>query len=43
MAELREPLTEAGYEDVRTYVQSGNVVLRSSKPAAKLRARGAAR
>jgi uncharacterized protein (DUF1697 family) len=29
MPELREALTEAGYKDVRTYVQSGNVVLRS--------------
>ena len=27
MAALRELLTEAGYEDVRTYVQSGNIVL----------------
>jgi uncharacterized protein (DUF1697 family) len=34
MADLRTLLTEAGYEDVRTYVQSGNVVLRSpAKPA----------
>ncbi len=34
MAELRALLTEAGYADVRTYVQSGNIVLRSSaKPA----------
>jgi uncharacterized protein (DUF1697 family) len=34
MAELRTLLTEAGYEDVRTYVQSGNIVLRSpAKPA----------
>jgi uncharacterized protein (DUF1697 family) len=34
MAELRELLSEAGYEDVRTYVQSGNIVLRSpAKPA----------
>ncbi len=31
MPELRDALTEAGYEDVRTYVQSGNVVLTSSK------------
>ena len=36
MADLREALTEAGYEDVQTYVQSGNVVLSSSKSAAKL-------
>jgi uncharacterized protein (DUF1697 family) len=27
MPELRELLTDAGFEDVRTYVQSGNVVL----------------
>jgi len=29
MAELRKLLGAAGYEDVRTYVQSGNVVLSS--------------
>jgi uncharacterized protein (DUF1697 family) len=29
MAELRELFTGAGFEDVRTYVQSGNVVLSS--------------
>jgi uncharacterized protein (DUF1697 family) len=29
MAELRALLSEAGYEDVRTYVQSGNIVLAS--------------
>lgn len=34
MADLRTLLTEAGYGDVRTYVQSGNIVLRSpAKPA----------
>jgi uncharacterized protein (DUF1697 family) len=34
MAELRALFSEAGYEDVRTYVQSGNIVLRSpAKPA----------
>ena len=34
MAELRKLFTEAGYEDVRTYVQSGNIVLGSdAKPA----------
>ena len=34
MAELRTLLTDAGYEDVRTYVQSGNIVLGSpAKPA----------
>jgi uncharacterized protein (DUF1697 family) len=31
MPELREALGEAGYEDVATLVQSGNVVLTSSK------------
>jgi uncharacterized protein (DUF1697 family) len=36
MADLRDALTEAGYKDVRTYVQSGNVVLSSSKSSAKL-------
>jgi uncharacterized protein (DUF1697 family) len=30
MPELREALTDAGFDDVRTYVQSGNVVLESS-------------
>jgi uncharacterized protein (DUF1697 family) len=35
MADLRALLTDAGFEDVRTYVQSGNVVLESAaKPAA---------
>lgn len=36
MADLREAMTEAGYKDVQTYVQSGNVVLSSSKSASKL-------
>ena len=31
MPELREALVDAGFEDVRTYVQSGNVVLSSRK------------
>ena len=31
MGELRETLEEAGFEDVGTYVQSGNVVLSSRK------------
>jgi uncharacterized protein (DUF1697 family) len=31
MPRLREVLQEAGFEDVRTYVQSGNIVLSSSK------------
>jgi uncharacterized protein (DUF1697 family) len=34
MSQLREALEESGFEDVSTYVQSGNVVL-SSKTAAK--------
>src|SRR5665213_4219182 len=34
MPELRTLLIEAAYQDVRTYVQSGNIVLRSSaRPA----------
>lgn len=36
MAELRELLTGAGYEDVRTYVQSGNIVLSSDLEPRKL-------
>ncbi len=36
MPELRDLLTGAGFEDVRTYVQSGNVVLASSAPADEL-------
>ncbi len=39
MADLRALLVGAGYEDVRTYVQSGNVILRSSdQPAGVQRA-----
>ena len=34
MPELREALEEAGFDDVQTYVQSGNVVLSSSDSAA---------
>jgi uncharacterized protein (DUF1697 family) len=35
MPELREALAEAGFEDIRTYVQSGNVVLSApGKPGA---------
>jgi uncharacterized protein (DUF1697 family) len=30
MADLRSLLTENGYEDVRTYIQSGNVLFRSA-------------
>ncbi len=36
MAQLRELLTEAGYQDVRTHLQSGNVVLRAPVRAAQL-------
>jgi uncharacterized protein (DUF1697 family) len=42
MAELRTLFSEAGYEDVRTYVQSGNIVLRSTAKPAELE-RNAAR
>lgn len=38
MAELRALLTEAGYGDVRTYVQSGNVVLTSDLSPPELEA-----
>ena len=33
MPKLRQVLEDAGYEDVQTYVQSGNVVLSTSKNA----------
>jgi uncharacterized protein (DUF1697 family) len=36
MADLRELFGELGAEDVRTYVQSGNVVFRSGKRAPEL-------
>jgi uncharacterized protein (DUF1697 family) len=36
MPELRGLLTSAGFEDVRTYVQSGNVVLSSDAPPEQL-------
>jgi uncharacterized protein (DUF1697 family) len=36
MPELRERLEEAGFDNVRTYVQSGNVVLSSTKKAAQV-------
>ena len=39
MPELRALLTDAGFEDVRTYVASGNVVLSSSLNADKVGAR----
>jgi uncharacterized protein (DUF1697 family) len=39
MPELRELLTGAGFADVRTYVQSGNVVLDSDAPPAEVAAK----
>lgn len=36
MAELRDLLTELGYDDVRTYVRSGNVVLGTRQGQAAL-------
>jgi uncharacterized protein (DUF1697 family) len=36
MPELREALESAGFDDVQTYVQSGNVVLSSGKSAAEV-------
>jgi uncharacterized protein (DUF1697 family) len=36
MAELREAFEEAGFGDVRTYIQSGNVLFSSDKSAAAL-------
>jgi uncharacterized protein (DUF1697 family) len=38
MPELRALLSEAGFEEVRTYVQSGNVVLTSARSSAKVAA-----
>ncbi|MFL6017272.1 MAG: DUF1697 domain-containing protein [Gaiellaceae bacterium] len=36
MPELREALESAGFDDVQTYVQSGNVVLSSGKSAVEV-------
>jgi uncharacterized protein (DUF1697 family) len=36
MPRLRDLLTDAGFEDVRTYVQSGNVVLSTTKKPAQV-------
>ena len=36
MAELRATFEDAGHTDVRTYIQSGNVVFRSRAPRASL-------
>ena len=43
MTRLRELFEAAGAEDVSTYVQSGNVVFRSTAPAGELEERIAAR
>jgi uncharacterized protein (DUF1697 family) len=37
MPELREALESAGFDDVRTYLQSGNVVLSTTKSAKQVR------
>jgi uncharacterized protein (DUF1697 family) len=39
MADLRELLDGLGYDDVRTHLQSGNVVLRTAGPAAAVKKR----
>jgi uncharacterized protein (DUF1697 family) len=39
MPRLREVLEDAGFDDVKTYVQSGNVVVHSTDSAAKVRTR----
>ena len=36
MAELRELLSKASFQNVQTYIQSGNVVLESSKSATEI-------
>ena len=36
MAELRELLTKSGFQNVQTYIQSGNVVFQSSEKASEL-------
>jgi uncharacterized protein (DUF1697 family) len=36
MAQLRQILADAGYESVRTYIASGNVLLESSAPASAI-------
>jgi uncharacterized protein (DUF1697 family) len=38
MPDLRALLSDAGFEDVRTYVQSGNVVVSSAAPASEVAA-----
>ena len=37
MGDLREALEEAGFEDVSTYVQSGNVVLSTTRSVTRVR------
>ncbi len=37
MADLRKFLEEQGFVDVSTYIASGNVILRSNKPAYEIR------
>lgn len=37
MAPLRELLEELGYRDVSTYIASGNVILRSDRPATEIK------
>jgi uncharacterized protein (DUF1697 family) len=39
MAELRQMLEDLGYADVSTYIASGNVLLRSDRPAAEIKRR----
>ncbi|MDG5490283.1 DUF1697 domain-containing protein [Psychroserpens sp. SPM9] len=39
MAELRELLTETGFEEVNTYIQSGNIILQSSETAVQIEAK----
>jgi uncharacterized protein (DUF1697 family) len=36
MAALREAFVDAGFEDVSTYIASGNVLFSSTRPAAQL-------
>ena len=38
MADLRTALTNAGYADIATYIQSGNIVLRASAARSELEA-----
>ena len=39
MADLRDAFSAAGFESVRTYIQSGNVLFESDAPAASLERR----